>query len=83
MQVQKCNYFFYFIEVHLLSNFILISSPFFWPHHEACGILVPDQESMPLVLEGTVLTTGLSGKSLTISLLLSQLMTRIKLSEYT
>ena len=39
-----------FIEVHLLSNFILISSSFFWPHHEAYGILVPNQGSNPYVL---------------------------------
>ena len=37
---------------------------FFWPHHAACGILVPcpGTESLLLAMEA-VLTTGLPGKS--------------------
>ena len=38
---------------------------FFWPHHTACGIIVPRPglEPIPLVVECGVLTTGPPRKS--------------------
>ena len=42
---------------------------FWFPGHEACGILAPwpGIEPAPPALEGKVLTTGLSGKSPTMN----------------
>ena len=46
---------------------------FYFFGHDACGILTPwpGIEPIPLVLESEVLTTGLPGKSLTLTNILS------------